>query len=128
MQGFLFLLGRNVNRVDGQDLLAVEILGIGTRWVADVGAIFTWPMGETSDLSLGLAHTMYQIEAAGDINSRVTSFQLRASKRFVPRTTLAADLRYGVGSTPWTVADQPNTWERRDMTGWSVGLSSQFFW
>lgn len=128
LQLSLFLLGRDVNQVDGRDLLAVEILGIGTRWAADLGAIYTWPVAETTDLSFGVAHTMYQIEPAEDINSQVTSFQLQASRRFVPRTVLAVDLRYGLGSTPWTLADQPGTWERRDLRGWSVGLSTKFFW
>lgn len=125
---YLYLLGRDVNQVNGQELLAVEVLGIGTRFVADAGASFTRPLGETSDLTFGAAHTVYRIESAGGVNSRITSFQLQLQKRWLPGTVLAVDGRFGVGNTPWTVADQPDTWERRDLHGWSFGLSTQFNW
>jgi hypothetical protein len=125
---FLYLLGREQMQVDGRDLLAVEILGIGTRWVVDVGTIYTWGISEVTDLSFGAAYTTYQLELADDVNSRVASFQVRATRTFLPRTVLSADLSFGFGSTPWSVADAVGTWERRDLRGWSFGLSTQFVW
>ena len=128
LQLLAFFLSRGINRVDGQDLLAAEILGIGTRWVVELGAMYTRPISDVVDLGFGLTHAMYQVTNAEDINSRVTSFLLKATRPILPQAVLAAELRFGRGSTPWTIIGQPETWERRTLSGWSLGLSSQFFW
>ncbi len=128
LRGFIYLLGREQTAVSGQDLPAIEILGIGTRWIAEFGASYTRPLPEIADLTLSLAHAVYQIEAADDINSNVTTIELAAARRLSDRVAVSGEAGFGFGSTPWSELADLGTWERRDLTGWSLGVSARWSW
>ncbi|MCK4414897.1 MAG: hypothetical protein KAY32_15290 [Candidatus Eisenbacteria sp.] len=119
----LFLLARDRYRLEEGAYPVADILGISTRWVGEVGASYRHPVHGLADLCVRVVHAGFRVDPGAGVNSRVTSLALSAERLIGGKTTLGLRATYGFGRTPWTSAEDPARWVKRNLAGTTLGIT-----
>ncbi len=119
----LYLLAHDRNRVSGAPASDVEMLGLSTRSVSELGLGYQRALRPLGDVSLAASHAIFRIDPASGVNSHVTSLALALRRELSERLQLSGSAGYGFGRTPWTDASAPEGSAKRGLSGTTAGVA-----
>jgi hypothetical protein len=119
----LYLLAHDRNRVSGASAVEVEMLGLSTRSVTELGLGYerAWP--PIGDLSIDAAHSLFRTDPTSSVNSRVTALSLALRHDLSAHLQVSGSAGYAFGKTPWPDATVPGNSEQRNLSGTTAGVA-----